>query len=194
MTKTEEAIQSVIQKINDKPYIFHTESDIRAMLYAELIKRYPDFYEISLSSKSGKKNETLVVHTEYFGGEGKRIDTVVFSENGVESINTNYLQVRRNGKSLPVELEDAVEIKFSTGRGERALTGEIDKDIQKLTKRMGEKGIKHAYYLLIFREPTNNKRKQRWLIGLAENTKDKCINNNIRFHCNDFQKLFPNRP
>jgi hypothetical protein len=178
----EKRIDNVIQQINKEPFIFHREADIRALLYKELCEEYPEFYDTVIGYK------TRLVHCEYFGGEGTRIDVVVLDKKDVKNIRLNTLTKR--DYTDHVALSNAIEIKTVLGwyGQDRKTLAEID--IKKLINVMKNNPKVCLYYIYIVRWPTKKKEKQKEVLELIDYLKKKCKQNGIMFKTNSREGYF----
>lgn len=193
MKNTEVAIKNSIKLINKTPYIFNTESDIKCLVYLELIKEYKKKYSTSIPVLGNEKPyKTNLVHTEYFGGDKSRIDVVVFDEKETKEINLPYLCIKvKNTESKlryrPVKLKDAIEIKIIGGKGSESLRNSIEKDLNKLIKI--ENKPDKAHFMLIIRGLPKHKDKKSDFEGIIKYAKKECKKAKIQFYCNHFKAL-----
>lgn len=192
MENTEQAINQVIKKIDEMPYIFNSEADIQGLVYSELLKEYTEPYPTALLDSNRKIFLTNRVHREYFGGKGGRIDTVVFSKEEIGLIDIYWLCIKTSEHPgyRPVQLQDAIEIKIVGGKGEETLFAEIKKDIGRLTKLLKEKKTEKAHFILIIRWSTNNKSIKDRLDKAEKLAKELCEKNGIQFYYNKYKILF----
>lgn len=192
MKDTKSAINRVTKMINDTPYIFNTEADIQALVYSELMKEYRKKHPTGLVDLKGKKYLTKRVHREYFGGAGKRIDTVVFSEEEIGMIDRYWLCIKipQSPGYRPVKLQDAIEIKTVGGRGKETLFAEINQDIKNLAKLLRTKKTKNAHFIFIIRKATKNKDMIERMRSAEKFAKVKCKKNSINFYCNTYKTLY----
>jgi len=100
----EMAINNFIDKIKANPLIIHSERDLQAILYNELISQDSNLYTTNIFFNSKKLN-TLRIHTEY------KHDLVVFSKEHIKDIKEHdfHLYV---GKDLDVYCNHLIELKF----------------------------------------------------------------------------------
>ena len=192
MENTEQVINQVIKKIDEMPFIFNTEADIQGLVYSELLKEYTESYPTAMLDSNKTNFHTNRVHREYFGGEGGRIDTVVFNKEEIKSIGANFLCIKSSGRPgyCPVKLQDAIETKIVGGKGEKTLFAEIEKDIERLSKLIKEKKTEKAHFILIIRWRTDNKKIQDRLDRAEKFAKELCEKNDVKFYWNEYKKLF----
>ncbi|MDO9537434.1 MAG: hypothetical protein Q7J68_03845 [Thermoplasmata archaeon] len=195
MEDTKNAIDRVIKMIDEMPYIFNTEADIKGLVYSELLIEYKEKYKTGRSDSKGNPLWTNRVHTEYLIREkGGRIDTVVFETNDIKYINTKeWLGIKEKDPMVPndlpyrpVKLQDAIEIKYNGNRGQKALEKEIKADIDRLEVLLKNNKTKTSHFIFIIRCPTKNQ------INAVNNVKKLYENNKIiKFHCNnEYKELF----
>lgn len=191
MEDTKGAINRVVGMINDMPFIFNTEADIQGLVYSELSKEYTKNHPTGLIDSEGERYYTNRVHREYFRGERGRIDTVVFSEEEIASIDTHWLCIKtfEGRRYRPIRLQDAIEIKTVGGKGEEATSNELRKDIEGLSKLVKEKKAKEAHFLFIIRPQAKNSRMKR-MANAEKLAREMCERNDVQFYCNDYKKLF----
>jgi len=191
MEDTKGAINRVVGMINDMPFVFNTEADIQGLVYSELLKEYTKNYPTGLIDSEGERYYTNRVHREYFGGKGGRIDTVVFCEEEIASIDTYWLCIRTSERPRyrPIKLQDAIEIKTVGGKGKETLLNEFKKDIEGLSKLVKEKKTKKAHFLFVIRPPTKNSSMMKWT-DAEKLAGEMCEMNDVQFYCNDYKKLF----
>ncbi len=89
-SEIEEAIVRTSLQIIKEPLMYFSEADIQWQLMEQL-RRIPALqrlYPTSVPKGKGSKAHfsTLLVHQEYGGGEGRRIDIVIFSKKDVKRI------------------------------------------------------------------------------------------------------------
>ncbi len=182
---------NTIKMINDTPYIYNTEADIQGLVYSELLKEYKKDYLTGLTDSKGKRYFTKRVHREYFVGERRRLDTVVFSEEEIEMIDKDCLGIKTPQRPgyRPVKLQDAIEIKTVGGKGKKTLFKEITTDIDRLAKLLKDKKTKNAHFTFIIRWSTKNKSIMERMKKAEEHAKE-CIKSGVNFYCNTYETLF----
>jgi len=85
------SIANLFIKIIKEPLVYFSEADLQQMLTEELRKIrilkkiYPTSVNRGLDSKS--VYNTSLLHREYGGGEGSRIDIVIFDKEDIKNIN-----------------------------------------------------------------------------------------------------------
>ena len=193
----EKIIREVVDKIDENPFIVHRERDIQAMIYNELCKKYDN--PIFLKNKKYKTN---LVHCEYYFGQdeshkhkGKTFDIVIFDENDVENINTNWLAIS-NGKKKNdwniVRLKDVIEIKaefglninkfldFNKSGGKK----DIDKlfDFKQLHNNYKDLGL---YFICFIRLEEKSKEKyQKKIESFFKKIDEYCEDKKVKFYSN----------
>jgi len=194
MEDTKGAINRVIGMINNMPFVFNTEADIQGLVYRELLKEYTKDYPTGLTDSEGERYYTNRVHREYLDGNRGRIDTVVFAEEQIASIDTYWLCIKTSEppRYRPIRLQDAIEIKTVGGKGEQATFKEIRKDIKGLSKFVKEKKAKEAHFLFIIRPQTKKSgtMKRMGMDKAERDAREMCEKNDVQFYCNDYKKLF----
>ena len=89
-TEIDQAITSVCIRIIKEPLSYFSEADVQQMLVEELrkIKPISKTYPTSVQKGKGAKStyRTSLLHREYGGGGGKRIDVVIFDPDDVKAI------------------------------------------------------------------------------------------------------------
>jgi len=191
MEDTKGAIDRVVGMINDMPFLFNTEADIQGLVYRELLKEYPKDYPTGLTDSEGERYYTNRVHREYFRGRGGRIDTVVFSEEELASIDTHWLCIKTSDPPgyRPIKLQDAIEIKIVGGKGKETLLNEFRKDVEGLSRLVKEKKTKKAHFLFVIRPPTKRSSMVKWM-DAEKIAGETCEKSHVQFYCNDYEKLF----
>jgi hypothetical protein len=179
------AINRVIKMINETPYIYNTEADIQGLVYSELLKEYKEKYPTGLTDSEGKNFVTNRVHREYFGGEGGRIDTVVFSKEEIEKIDRYWFCIKTSNHPgyRPVKLQDAIEIKTGAYKTKEKLNKEIRKDIDRLTKLLRDKKTKNAHFIFIIRWPTKKEDMMNRMDSAVKLARERCKAEGVMFYC-----------
>jgi len=121
-------IASFCHDVVAEPLCFFSEADLQCMLFARLLKEFPEQVETSClrGPDSKKKYKTGLVHREYGAGGRRRIDVSVFDPEDVACINEAGLKI--DGKYI----KPRFAIELGTEKSLDA-TGHIKKDIAKLT-------------------------------------------------------------
>jgi len=184
-----ELIDELIAEINKNPFRFRLEADVRAWLYNKLCERYPTLHKTNFHGL-----KTSLVHCEYFGGKGRRIDLVVFDEDDVRNINSNYMDKgRENHQYLYVRLSDAIEIKMELGyRGKRMKETAMN-DVIKLGELKQDKQTTNAHFIFIVRwraKKETKKEKQNEIISLRDCLRNKCGEYGVHFYTNNEKNYF----
>ena len=184
----EKRIDRVISKINSNPLIYHRETDIHAMIFSELCKEYTKSVKTKLGYTTG------LVHCEYFGGDGTRIDIVVLNKDDAETIERHTMEkgcVPGNNNKSHIKLDVAIEVKTNLGRQSRRKEMEgLTKDIEKL-KKQRDKNPEVELFLLYFiryHSKTNNKKssaKKQEILENVDEIRKKCEEEKIIFKTND---------
>jgi len=179
----EKRIDNVINKINDNPLIYHRETEINAMIYSELRKEYPKLTDTKLGYK------TSLVHLEYFGGGGTRIDVVILNKEDAKTIDRHT--VERGYEKSHIILDVAIETKTNLGRqGYTTEVKGLENDIEKL-KQQREKNPEVKLFLLYFirfHSKKNNRKtyaKKQEILKVVEEIREKCEEEDIVFKTND---------
>jgi len=137
----EEAIIGTCLQIIREPLTYFSEADIQQLL-TEYLRQIPELqqtYHTSVQKGKGSKSRysTSLMHREYGGGGGRRIDIVIFSEKDVESIDDVNLMHKRE-YLIP-------EYAFELGTEKTTNTKEhIKNDLDKL------QNVKNTGYLIHF--------------------------------------------
>lgn len=142
------AITQAVMKIIQEPLIYFSEADVQQIL-CDSIKSIPTYSRLYPTSvKKGKDSKTVystsLVHREYGGGQGRRIDLVIFNKDDVLKIDSPALTV--NGKYIIPE----VAIEIGTEKTSDALT-HMKNDISKL------RNCKEGYLIHIYKDTTQAK-------------------------------------
>ena len=138
----DKSIANSIIKIIQEPLIYFSEADVQQLLCnnINLISTFKKMYPTSVNKGKGSKTtyRTSLVHREYGGGQGTRIDLVIFDKNDVKKINSPTLTI--NGNYLSPKF--AIEI--GTEKTSDALS-HMKKDIAKLKKSKNTGYLIHIY-------------------------------------------------
>lgn len=184
--KIDKAIKSLIKEINEKPFIYRNEADIQARLYYYLCYELEEWQPIHETGFKGLK--TNLVHREYFGGRGQRVDLVVFDKKDIENICMNSME--KSHSCEYVKVTDAIEIKTEQGSTGKNRLDRILKDINKLIKLRDEEKADYLYFIYIIRWPTKVKSKHKEIKDIVKKAHQKCIVNNISFYTNRKDNYF----
>ena len=194
MSEVTDAINEVISALNAEPYLVHTESDIRCLLYSALLKRFIKKHEISRKNKIGGIYTTTRVHTEYPAGNKGRIDTVILNEHDI--INADYrdwLAVRLNSGYRPILIDDAIEIKkcLAGEINDTNLKDSVSKDVDRLvTLKKTKKTLRNGHIIFFCRWETGNDRNKQRMRDFVKWAAEKCSKSNLQFYHNDFEAIF----
>ena len=146
----DKAIADVCVKIIQEPCSYFSEADIQQMLVEKLRKtkhikkNYPTDIERGKGSKG--KYDTSLLHREYGGGDGTRIDIVVFDPDDVSKINNVGLRDRTQ------YLKPAYAIELGTEKTTKIRT-HVQNDLNKLSRRTKETG----YLIHFYKDSTKSK-------------------------------------
>lgn len=159
------AIVETCIKIIQEPLLYFSEADIQQLLTEELKKIgalrkfYPTLIHKGKKSKSTYK--TSLLHREYGGGGGTRIDIVIFSENDVKQIDDLNLKIGKTYITPEFAFELGTEKTINIGK-------HLINDIKKLDK------VRNTGYIIhIYKDRTKSVTGTK----LRKNTKDKIIRN-----------------
>jgi len=151
------AIDTVLEKLRRNPYLLHSEFDMQAMLYMELLKMDNGLYPTGIKKNDNEFMETQRVHRDYpyayLEGKGLKIDIVVFDSNVMDRIKG----VKKQKHSLAVGTEgegvckDLIEMKFARG----SLKTEKEEmiytwDMKKLKSSYERFNLKPNLYFLLY--------------------------------------------
>jgi len=155
------AIADTCIEIIQEPLLYFSEADIQQLLTEELIKigalkkLYPTLIHRGKNSKGFYK--TSLLHREYGGGAGTRIDIVIFSEDDVRQIDDLNLEI--GDKYIIPEYAFELGTEKTTNIGKH-----LENDINKLNN------VKNTGYIIhIYRDRTKSKTGTK----LRKNTIDK---------------------
>ena len=166
------AIAKTCIEIIQEPLIYFSEADIQQLLVEELrkIEALKEPYQTLIHKGKDSKSlyKTSLLHREYGGGGGTRIDIVIFSENDVKQIDDLNLKI---GKKYIIP-----EFAFELGTEKTIDIGKhLVNDIKKLNK------VRNTGYIIhIYTDRTQSVTGTK----LRKNTKDKIIR--------DFKSVFEN--
>ncbi|MFQ5329734.1 MAG: hypothetical protein ACE5D4_07085 [Thermodesulfobacteriota bacterium] len=148
-SQIEKAIVKTCIQIIKEPLIYFSEADVQQLL-AENLRATPVLQRLYPTSvKKGKNSKarftTSLIHREYGGGSGRRIDIVIFREEDVKDINDVNLTC--NKKYLTPEYA------FELGTEKTTDTeNHLKKDLHKLGN------VKNTGYLIHFYKDTTQAR------------------------------------
>ena len=131
-------------KIIQEPCSYFSEADIQQMLVERLRKtkhiknNYPT--DIERGKGSEGKYKTSLLHREYGGGDGTRIDIVVFDPADVSKINNVNLR-----KTKTTYLKPAYAFELGTEKTTNIRT-HVQNDLKKLRRRTKETGYLIHFY------------------------------------------------
>jgi hypothetical protein len=141
-TEIDQAIAEVCIQIIKEPLSYFSEADIQQLLVEKLrnIKFIGKSYPTSVHKGKGSEStyKTPLLHREYGGGGGTRIDVVIFDPEDVLNINNVNLMV---GKDY---LSPAYAFELGTEKTSDTLT-HFKNDLQKLEKSRGTGYLIHFY-------------------------------------------------
>lgn len=161
----DKAIVETCIKIIQEPLLYFSEADIQQLLTEELKKigalkkPYPTLIHKGKNSKGFYK--TSLLHREYGGGGGRRIDIVIFSENDAKQINDPNLKMGKEYLHPDFAFELGTEKTTNIGK-------HLVNDIKKLNN------VKNTGYIIhIYTDRTIS----RTGTGRRDNTVEKIKNN-----------------
>ncbi len=173
-------------EINEYPFIYRNEADIQARLYHQLCN---ELNEWEPTHTTGFKSlVTNLVHREYFGGKGQRVDLVVFDKNDMKNIAMNSMEKSQSCEY--VKVTDAIEIKTEQGSTGKHRRNRVFKDIDKLIKLKDEGNTDNLHFMYVIRWPTKNARKHKEILNIVNEARKKCVENNISFYTNNEETYF----
>ena len=164
------AITKICIEIIREPLLYFSEADIQQLLVEELrkIEALKEPYQTLIHKGKNSKSfyKTSLLHREYGGGAGTRIDIVIFSENDVKKIDDLNLKIS-NKYIIP-------EFAFELGTEKTInIKKHLENDIKKLNN------VKNTGYIIhIYRDRTKSVTGTK----LRKKTKDKIIR--------DFKSVF----
>lgn len=159
------AIAKTCIEIIQEPLLYFSEADIQQLLVEELrkIEALKEPYQTLIHKGKNSKSfyKTSLLHREYGGGGGTRIDIVIFSENDVKKIDDLNLKI---GKKYIIP-----EFAFELGTEK---TIDIGKHLVNDIKKLND--VKSTGYIIhIYTDRTQSVTGTK----LRKNTKDKIIRN-----------------
>ena len=157
------AIADTCIEVIREPLIYFSEADIQQLLAEELrkIEALKEYYQTLIHKGKNSKSlyKTSLLHREYGGGAGTRIDIVIFSENDVKRIDDLNLKIG-NKYITP-------EFAFELGTEK---TINIEKHLESDLKKLNN--VKNIGYIIhIYRDRTKSVTGTK----LRKKTKDKII-------------------
>lgn len=153
-TEIDQAIASVCIRIIKEPLSYFSEADIQQLLVEELRKIKPISKNYPTSVQKGKDAKstyrTSLLHREYGGGGGTRIDVVIFDPDDVKAIDNVNLM------SKGQYLKPAYAFELGTEKSADTLS-HFNNDLKKLTESVVDK--KGTGYLIhIYKDVTQAKK------------------------------------
>ena len=175
------AIVEACIKIIQEPLLYFSEADIQQLLTEELKKigalkkPYPTLIHRGKNSKGFYK--TSLLHREYGGGAGTRIDIVIFSNNDVKQIDNPNLKMGKKYIAPEFAFELGTEKTINIGK-------HLVNDIKKLNN------VKNAGYIIHIytdrtKSPTDTGRRNNTVEKIKKAFKivfenNKCSNGKIK--------------
>ena len=137
------AVANVCLRIIKEPLLYFSEADLQILLVEELrkIRRFRKTYptQVFRGKDSKGKYQTSLIHREYGGGGGTRIDIVILDPKDVEEINNVNLTIDKK------YLHPAFAFELGTEKTQN-IASHLKKDLKKLSKKTKEIGyIIHFY-------------------------------------------------
>jgi hypothetical protein len=157
-------VKTCIELIKE-PLLYFSEADIQQRL-VELLRNeelknnrpFNDLYPTKvLTGPEAVPYETYLIHREYGGGEGTRVDVVIFHPSDVEEIDDSNLQ--RNGEYLdPLFAIELGTEKSSANKRDTEM--HLRNDLTKVRRSKGRDGVQGIGYIIHFyRDTTREPRK-----------------------------------
>ena len=152
------AIAEVCVQITQEPLSYFSEADIQQFLVEEL-RRIPPLsklYQTSVPKGKGSKGlyKTPLVHREYGGGGGTRIDIVIFDPDDLREINNVNLTVEKK------YLRPAYAFELGTEKTSDAAS-HMQNDLTKLSKRAKGTGYLIHFYKDITQARSGTKSREK---------------------------------
>jgi len=171
--EVDNAIVETCIKIIQEPLLYFSEADIQQLLAEELkkIEALKEPYQTLIHKGKGSKSfyKTSLLHREYGGGGGRRIDIVIFSENDAKQINNPNLKM---GKEYLYP-----NFAFELGTEKTANIGKhLVNDIEKLSNVKQTGYIIHIYTDRTISR-TGTERRDNTVEKIKNNFKNVFINN-----------------
>jgi hypothetical protein len=170
------AIAKTYIEIIQEPLLYFSEADIQQLLVEELrkIEVLKEPYQTLIHKGKNSKSfyKTSLLHREYAGGGGTRIDIVIFSENDAKQINNPNLKMGKEYLHPDFAFELGTE--KTTGIGKHLIN-----DINKL------KNVKNTGYIVhIYTDRTvsrtGTERRDNTVEKIKNNFKNVFINNKCK--------------
>jgi len=175
------AIVKTCIEIIQEPLLYFSEADIQQLLTEELKKievlkkPYPTLIHKGKNSKGFYKASLL--HREYGGGDGTRIDIVIFSDNDVKQIDDLNLKIGNIYITPEFAFELGTEKTINIGK-------HLENDIKKLNNVKNTGYIIHIYKDTT-KSPTGTKKRDNTVEKIKNAfknafEKNKCTNDKIK--------------
>lgn len=167
------AIVETCIKIIQEPLLYFSEADIQQLLTEELrkIEVLKESYQTLIHKGKGSKSfyKTSLLHREYGGGGGRRIDIVIFSENDAKQINNPNLKMGKEYLHPDFAFELGTEKTANIGK-------HLVNDIEKLSNVKQTGYIIHIYTDRTISR-TGTERRDNTVEKIKNNFKNVFINN-----------------
>lgn len=180
------AINKIIEDIDNNPFIFRNEADIQARLYCKLCEEFNEWAPTHMTRF--KELKTNLVHREYFGGGNQSVDLVILDESDVMNIRKNSMEKSQSKEY--VRASDAIEIKTDLGYYHQRTVEGSHTDIDKLLALRKNNSAKNLHFILIIRWPPYSDEKQMIINRFVREIKNRCQENNINFYTNNKDNYF----
>lgn len=163
----DEAVANVCIQIIKEPLSYFSEADIQQLLVEELRKIKPISKLYPTSVRKGKDSKgtfsTSLLHREYGGGGGRRIDIVIFDPADVKKINNVNLQEGQNYLRPFYGFELGTEKTSDTA-------AHFNNDLAKLQITMGTGYLIH-FYKDVTQAPTGTKSREKTEVKIENDFK-----------------------
>ena len=140
--EVDNAIVETCIKIIQEPLLYFSEADIQQLLAEELkkIEALKEPYQTLIHKGKNSKSiyKTSLLHREYGGGAGTRIDIVIFSENDVKKIDDLNLKIGNKYITPEFAFELGTEKTINIKK-------HLENDIKKLNNVKNKGYIIHIY-------------------------------------------------
>lgn len=145
--QVEEIVTEFCIEVIQNPLCYFSEADLQLML-AEALRRYPPFKKpVSTAVRRGAHSKgtygTPLLHREYGGGEGTRIDIVILNPDEVQQIDDPNLTIK--GKYL----HPLYAFELGTEKSQDA-AGHLESDFGKLQRI----GVNKGFIIHFFKDTT----------------------------------------